>query len=170
MLSGGKMTKTQKILIIALSAAVGIVLQIVESMFDVFSVPGGKLGLANIATLVDLFLLGGKSATAVAILRSFLGCMLYGGVPAMPYSVSGAVLSALCMWVVKNRFYPKVGPVGISVLGAVTHNAAQIAVAAGVFWNLHLFSYLPVLVIMGTVGGVVTGFGAKAFLNKVGIE
>ena len=169
-LSTDKMTGSKKLIIMALCIAIGIVLQIVESMLDIFAVPGGKIGLANIATLIDMFILGGANAAAVSILRSFLGCLLYGGVPAMPYSVSGAVLSALCMWLLKAALYPKMSTVGISVVGAFVHNAAQIAVAAVIFQNGYLFTYLPVLALVGIAGGLATGFGAKVFLNKVGIS
>ncbi len=161
--------ESKKIVITALMVSVGIVLQIVESMFDIFAVPGGKLGLSNVATLVDIFILGGGNGVLVAFLRSFLGCILYGGVPAMPYSVCGAVFSALCMWGLKSAFYPKLSHVGISVLGAFVHNTAQIAVAVAIFKSTSLLSYLPVLVIIGTIGGAATGYGAKIFCQKAGI-
>ena len=67
------------------------IVQIAESMFDIFVVPGGKIGLANIATLLGIFIFGGANGTVIAFLRALLGCILYGGVPAMPYSISGAV-------------------------------------------------------------------------------
>ena len=165
-----KMTNGSKIIITALMVSVGIVLQIVESMFDVFAVPGGKLGLSNMATLIDIFILGGGNGVLVAFLRSLLGCILYGGVPAMPYSISGAVLSALCMWGLKSAFYPKLSQIGISVMGAFVHNTAQILVAVIIFKSTSLLSYLPVLVIIGTLGGVATGYGAKIFCQKAGLS
>ena len=164
-----KMTGIKKTVITALLVCIGIVLQIAESMFDVFIVPGGKIGLANIATLIGIFIFGGANGTVIAFLRALLGCILYGGVPSMPYSISGAVLSALCMWGAKEVFYPKLSCVGISVIGAFVHNVAQIAVATVVFESAKLFTYLPVLVIIGTFGGILTGVGTKAFLRKTGL-
>lgn len=164
-----KMTAAEKTVVTALLVCVGIVLQIAESMFDIFSVPGGKMGLANIATLICLFIFGGGRGVLVAFLRALLGCMLYGGVPAMPYSINGAVISALCMWGLKTFFYPKLSQIGISVIGAFAHNAAQITVAAVIFSNMKLFSYLPVLTVIGTAGGIVTGVGARAFCIKTGL-
>ncbi len=165
-----QMTSSRRIVTIALLVCIGVVLQITESMFSVFSVPGGKIGLANISAIICLFLLGGKNSVLVAFLRSLLGCLLYGGVMAMPYSVSGAVLSALCMWGLKSAFYPKLSKIGISVLGAFVYNLAQIAVAVLIFKSLSLFSYLPVLIIIGTIGGAVTGFGAEIFCKKTGLD
>ncbi len=165
-----KMTPIRKTVIMAFLVCVGIVLQLVESMFDIFIVPGGKVGLANIASVICLFIFGGANSVMVAFLRAVLGCLLYGGVMAMPYSVGGAVLSALCMWGLKAWLYPRLSQIGISVLGAFAHNTAQILVAVAIFKNVRLFTYLPVLIIIGTVGGVVTGIGAKYFCKKTGIE
>ncbi len=170
MFDKSQMTPARKTVIIALLTAVGIVLQIAESMFNVLAVPGGKIGLANISALLCLFIIGGKSSVLVALLRSFLGCILYGGVMAMPYSVGGAVLSALCMWAVKRAFYPKLGFAGISVLGAFVYNLAQIIVAVIIFKSVSLFSYLPVLTVIGTAGGVVTGASAMIFCKKTGLD
>lgn len=165
-----EITGVKKTVITALLVCIGIVLQIAESMFDIFVVPGGKIGLANIATLLGIFIFGGANGTVIAFLRALLGCILYGGVPAIPYSISGAVLSALCMWGLKEAFYPRLSCVGISVLGAFVHNAAQIAVAVVIFQSAKLFTYLPVLVIIGTLGGILTGVGAKVFLRKTGYK
>ncbi len=161
---------SRRIVVIALLTCIGIVLQIVEGMFDIFLVPGGKIGLANISALICLFILDGKSSVLVAFLRSFLGCLLYGGVPAMPYSMGGAILSAVAMWGLKAAFYPKLSQIGISMLGAFVHNAMQIIVAVIIFKSVKLFSYLPVLVLIGTIGGIVTGVGAKIFCKKIGID
>lgn len=165
-----KMTRTRKIAIAALLVSIGTVLQIVENMFDFFTVPGGKIGLSNIATLLCLFIFGGKESVLVAFLRAVLGSMLYGGAAALPYSLCGAVLSALCMWGLKAAFFPRLGQIGISVLGAAVHNAAQVAVAAVIMGSLKIFSYLGVLLICGTLGGIVTGAGALAFCKKAGID
>ncbi len=164
-----KMTEAKKTVITALLVCVGIVLQIAEGMFDIFVVPGGKIGLANVATLLGIFIFGGARGTVIAFLRALLGCILYGGVPAMPYSISGAVLSALCMWGLKKAFYPRLSCIGISALGAFVHNGAQIVVAAVIFQSAKLFTYLPVLVIIGTLGGILTGIGTKVFLRKTGL-
>lgn len=164
-----KMTTAKKLVITALMISLGTTLQVIESMFNVFAVPGGKIGLANIVTVIDIFLLGGMNGTVVAILRGFLGAVLYGGISAMPYSVCGAMFSALVMWGGKKAFYPKLGVVGISVIGAFFHNLAQVTVASLIFKSPYLFMYLPVLTIVGTIGGILTGLGAQLFCKKTGL-
>ncbi len=164
-----KKISAKKITVLSLMISVGIVLQIAEGMLSAFIIPGGKLGFANIATVWTLFYLGGGGSILVALLRSTLGCFLYGGVSAIPYSVGGAVISALFMWLFKKLFYPKLSEVGISVVGAFFHNLTQIIVASVIFGSLSLFSYLPVLTILGCIGGVISGYGAKIFCHKTGL-
>ncbi|MBE7011447.1 MAG: Gx transporter family protein [Ruminococcaceae bacterium] len=164
-----KMTASKKLVITAFLVSVGMVLQIVEGMLDVFIVPGGKLGVANIVSLVDLFMLGGPNSIGVAAMRGFLGSMVYGGVSTLPYSLGGAVVSAVAMWIVKAAFYPKLSLVGISVIGAFFHNLTQIVVAIVVFGSFGLLCYLPVLTIVGTIGGVLTGYLAQLFCRKAGL-
>ncbi len=164
-----KSLNTKKITYLALMVSIGIVLQIAEGMFDAFIVPGGKLGIANIVTVSAMFYLGSLEGVLVALIRSILGCILYGGISAMPYSVGGAVVSAIAMCTAKKLFYPRLSIVGLSVIGAFFHNLTQIAVASLIFDSLSLFTYLPVLTILGCIGGVITGYGAKIFCQKTGL-
>ena len=164
-----KLNASKKLVITAFLVALGIVLQIVEGMFNVFSVPGGKLGIANIVSLVDLFLFSGGNAVTVAFIRAVLGSFLYGGINTLPYSLCGAIFATYAMWGAKVAFYPKLSIVGISVVGAFFHNLAQIVVATVVFGSANLFYYLPVLTIVGTIGGVVTGYVAQLFCKKTGL-
>ena len=49
----------KKIGIMAMFVAIGLVLQYAESRFLVLSVPGGKLGLANVVSIINIFMFGG---------------------------------------------------------------------------------------------------------------
>lgn len=162
-----KRVSTKKFLIAALCVAAGITFQIAESAFDFFAVPGGKIGLANIITVVSIYLLGWKYATVIAAMRALLGCLLYGGVGAVPYSFCGAVLSALCMAIVHKIAGSSISAVGISVLGAAVSSAAQVAVGAVIFSSFYLFTYLPVILLISLAGGICTGFGAKIILDRM---
>ena len=146
--------------------AFGIVLQIADGFIS-FGVPGGKLGLANVITVINVFLFGGINAAVVSSLRAFLGCILSGAVSAVPYSVSGAAASAAAMALMKRCFYPKVS---ISVTGACVHNLAQIAVACVIFENTAIISYGTVLILIGIVSGIITGIVAKQLNEKLGLK
>ena len=154
------------LILLAMFVSIGILLQIVESRLNVIpTIPGGKLGLANIMTLASVNILGPYSALAVSVVRAVLGCILYGGLPALPYSLSGAVLSALTMILSIRKLSSEFTVIGVGVIGAVSHNVAQISVAYLIFGSGYIFTYLPILVIIAVISGTFTGYCGK-LLNK----
>lgn len=158
---------SQKIGLMAVFIATGLVLQYVENQILVTPVPGGKLGLSNIVTIINIFVFGGRNSILIAALRSFLGSVMMGGVISAIYSVSGAVLSTVFMWLIKNYFYPRVSIVGISVAGAAVHNITQLLVAAVTYKSIYVFSYLPLLMIIALVSGTLTGYCASLFAKRI---
>lgn len=162
-----KMTSTKKIGIMAVFVSVGLVLQIVEDRIFVSPVPGGKLGLANVVTIVNIFMFGGANATAISGIRAFLGALLSGTAMAIPYSIAGAVASVVAMWMVKRFFYPRVSMVGMSVVGAVFHNAAQLVVASFFYGSVYVYSYFSGLLMLALISGTVTGYAASVFAKRV---
>ncbi len=156
----------RELCIFALFISLGLVLQYVESFFTVIPVPGGKIGLANIVSIVNIFMFGGGNALVITTIRAFVGAILTGGVSAVPYSVCGAVVSVLLMWVFKKLFYPKMSIIGISVIGAAGHNTAQLCVAGIFFSSGYIFSYLAPMLAVAILGGAVTGYTAKLFMQR----
>ncbi len=89
---------------------------------------------------------------------------------AIPYSVSGAVMSTLVMWLAGKYAGKYISCVGQGVLGAVAHNTAQVMVAALIFNTGYIWTYLPVLVIIGTLSGAAVGYAAGCVLRKTRIS
>ena len=83
----------------------------------------------------------------------------------MVYSISGALFSILIMSIVSR--FDRIGTLGISVAGAVSHNIAQCAVASILLQNTSVFRYLPVLLISGVIAGIITGIISSIVLDKV---
>lgn len=156
---------TKDFILMCMFVAVGIVLQTVDNMIMFGSVPGGKLGLSNIVTLLNIFILGGNNALLISVMRAFLGSLLFGGVSALPYSVGGAFFSTVAMIYFKNKFYPELSEIGLSIIGAATHNFVQVVVAAIIMSSLKILSYISVLMLVSVAAGFVTGFQVK-YLNK----
>ncbi len=151
----------KKLVFLAMLTALGIALQLFESLIPfAVNLPGGKLGLANIAVLLVLYVCGVREAFVVAILRSVLGALLFGGVVGLLYSVSGALLS-LAVMLLARRYLTALSIVGVSVLGACAHSTAQVCVASVLLSSVLLYTYLPALLIVAAVCGVFTGLAAK---------
>ena len=122
--------------------------------------PGVKLGLANIVTLLALFFLGGRTAATVLVLRCFLGSVFGGGVTALAFSLTGGLLALGAMWAARRL--PFLSVYGVSILGAAAHNIGQIFAAMAVLKSYTVVSYLPFLLIVSIATGLLTGAAASA--------
>ena len=136
--------------------ALAFVLSYVEALVPFsLGIPGVKLGLANLVTLVALYLLPAPGAATVALCRIVLAGFTFGSMSSMLYALCGGVLSFFVMWLCKKL--PVFSPVGVSVAGGVAHNIGQLACAIVVMQTVGLSWYLPVLLLSGTVAGAVIG-------------
>lgn len=160
---------TKKMVRLAMLISVGLALHIIESMipnpFTAFA-PGAKLGLANIIGLITLAIYGVKYAVAVNVLRSFIGGLASGAVISMMYSMAGALVSTLLMWVVYKFFKKYFSLIGVSVFGAIGHNIAQLTVASFIIKNPKIFAYLPILMLTSIFTGIFIGITANYTLSK----
>ncbi len=159
------MKKTKRISISALCVALAFVLSYFESLIPLnFGVPGIKLGLANIVVLTALYLLPKSDAFVISFIRILLSGLLFSGAFSLAYSFAGGLLSFCVMLLLKNS--KKISMLGVSVLGAVSHNVAQIIVAIIIMESKSIAYYLPVLLISATVSGVVVGILSAVVFSR----
>ena len=163
------MHNTRRLVLLALFIAMASVLHVVESWLPLpLPVPGIKLGLANIISLIVIVMFGWRDAIYVAILRVFLAS-LFGGIflgPAFAMSLSGAIGSIALMAYAYHHWHPALSVVGISIIGAVIHNVVQITVAAMLVSSVTLVWYLPYLILFALPTGFVTGMTTHYFFTK----
>lgn len=146
--------------------ALALVAGYVERLIPInLGVPGVKLGLANIVTMVLLYTVGVKAAVCITGSRIILSGILFGSGFAMVYSAAGAALSILIMVLLKKT--KRFSSVGVSVAGGVFHNIGQILVAIAVLETGSLVYYLPVLVLSGLVAGVVIGILSGLMIRRM---
>ncbi|MGN0435144.1 MAG: Gx transporter family protein [Wujia sp.] len=158
-MKGNKLTAICGVLI-----ALSLVLSYLESFLPVFTaVPGIKLGLANIVTIISLYRLGIKPTVMISLGRILLAGILFGNPMVIIYSLAGAAFSILVMCVVRVIGFFSVS--GVSICGAVAHNLGQLIVAAIVLENANIMYYMAVLAISGTVAGVIIGI-LSAYIMK----
>lgn len=127
-------------------------------------VPGVKLGLANIITLVVLKTYSKKDAFIVLLARILLSTMLFGQAMSFFYSLAGGVCCFLAMCLIDHLLQGHFLYL-TSVTGAIFHNLGQIAIA----WLLTsvpgVLAYLPFLLISGIITGLFTGLCAQFSLR-----
>lgn len=146
--------------------ALAFLLSYIETLIPInLGVPGVKLGLANLSSIVSLYLMGAGAAAAIALVRIVLVGFTFGNLSMMLYSLAGAALSLFLM--VLFRRLEWFGTVGVSILGGAGHNIGQLLVAALVVENASLFYYLPVLLAAGTVAGALIGILGGILVNRL---
>lgn len=165
------MSKTKKLLLIAVLSGAGAVLSILEGMLPVITaIPGGKLGIANIVTLTALYVMGSVPAIAVSVVRTIVASVLYGGFNAFMYSFSGAVFSTLVMILLKKALGRKISIVGVSVSGAASNNVAQVFVAWCLIHSSSLWFYLSGLLALSVVFGICSGLCAGECIKRLNFK
>lgn len=157
---------TKKIATFGVFVALAFIFSYIESLIPFhFAVPGMKLGLANIVVLVALYQLGAKEAFVLSIIRVALVGFTFGNMYSLIYSLAGGLLSYVMMLLVKKTKFFSI--VGVSVVGALSHNIGQILVAMCVLETKALITYLPALMVMGAVTGVIIGILGSEIVKRV---
>lgn len=161
----------KKITHMSLLAAVALILNIIESgLPGPIPIPGVRLGLANIITVVAVYRFKPYEAVILVTVRVVLGALFAGGMSAFFFSAGGAAFCLCGMLVFKHLFSGKDALKYIplcSVLGAMMHNIGQIAVAMLIMRSMGVLAYLPVLIVSGSVAGLFTGLCARAVENRL---
>ena len=161
------MGKTRTITQSAILITVALALSYTERYIPlqlVIPLPGVKLGLANVVTLVALYLLGWKKTLPIVLVRCVLGA-LFGSLTGLLFSLTGGLLSLGVMALCKRL--PMFSVFGISVLGAAAHNIGQILAAMGLMGSVYVAAYLPYLLLIGICTGLATGAACAGILRTL---
>ena len=160
--------KSSKMVLLALSITLAMILSFIESQLPAFvAIPGVKMGLANIVVVFVLYKLGWKEAILISLCRVFLVSLLFGNAAALFYSIAGAVVSFLGMLLLKNC---KVfSYIAVCVAGGVLHNMGQIGMACLLLGTTMLKYYIPFLVLSGTLAGIVIGILSAIMVKRVNL-
>lgn len=163
------MTKTQKIVYLALFVTLATALGVIEAALpNPFPLPGVKLGLANIVTIQVLYLYRFRDGLTISLLRVLFTSLLVGTFLSVGFylSLSGALLSTLIMALL-FRYVPVLSIMGVSIAGAVAHNVGQLITASFLIQTGYIFYYLPVLLLSAIPTGLVTGYIARLLLQQL---
>ena len=161
------MRKTKKLVFMALLTAIALTIFVIENQIPApVPIPGVKLGLANIITLVTMLLLGKKEAGAVLLMRVVMGAMFAGSPSTLLFSAAGGLLAYLAMCLTVSRFDERQLWI-VSALAALAHNAGQLGTCALVVKTPGILAYAPILAVSGVITGVFTGFAAMDLVRAL---
>ena len=161
-----QLRNSTKVAYTAVLATLALIFSYIESLIPVNAyVPGIKLGLANVVSVVAIYLLSPVYAYMIVFIRTILSGFLFGNLFSIIYSLMGGILSVIVMSFLKKT--DKFSIIGISVAGGVFHNIGQLIVAIFAVSQLKLYYYGPVLIISGIMMGIIVGVLSLIIIKRV---
>jgi heptaprenyl diphosphate synthase len=155
---------------IAILSAYALALHGFESLLP-SPIPWLKFGLANIITLVALILYGFRTALMVTLIRVVLASIFIGTFlgPAFILSAGGGIASIAAMGISLRLFRTLFGPVGLSLIGALFHNLAQLFLAYFLFIRRFEAVLLisPLILLAGSLTGVINGLVSDILIKNL---
>ena len=151
---------------LGLLLAFSLILSYIEVLLPLQTgIPGMKLGLANLAVLLCLYLFGAREALLLTITKAVISGFLFGSFSMIIYSVAGAVFSFCAMALMKKC--DKVHIPIVSAVGGVMHNTGQLLVAYLTVQTYGVLYYIPFLLIAGLITGILIGMAASLLLPYI---
>ena len=145
---------TKRLATDAMFLTLALVVSYIEVLIPVpVGIPGVKLGLANGVIMVLLFFTTWTRTLEISVIRVVLAGFLFGNPMTIAYSLAGGILSLVIM--------------GLSVGGGVAHNIGQLSVAVFLMENTKIYYYAPVLLITGTIAGIIIGVLSGVLVKKI---
>jgi len=158
---------------IALLAGYAIALHGFERLLPT-PVPWLRIGLANIITLIALLLYGIRPAILITLIRVTVVSLFSGTFlgPAFMLSLGGGITSALAMGLVFSVWPRLFSPVGLSIIGAFSHNVTQLVLAYFLFvQRIEAIALItPPILLLGTLTGTVNGFVSDILIRNLKIS
>jgi len=161
--------RTGKLSRLAVLLALATAIHSLESLIP-FTVGGFRFGFANIIGLATLYIFGCKDAALLTIGRILLGGLISGqfGSPGFLLASAGGIGSIIVMggayWLA-GRYLSEIG---VSVLGAVSHNMVQLWVAyLMLVKNESILLLAPIMIIAAIGTGIINGLAGKILIKRM---
>lgn len=152
------MKKTYQLTTSAMLCACAILLHMLESLIPLpVAIPFFRLGFANIAGMIALYLYGGKMMLVVNLVRVFVATLFRGTLFSTGFylSLSGVLLSSV---VAILAYRSKIFTVyGTSMLAGVFHALGQIIVITILYQQFFMAALLPLLNLASLCSGYLIG-------------
>lgn len=162
------MKRVQKLTLFAMLCALAIVFHYVESMVVIpLPVPGFRLGLANILSLIALYYFDARALFTIGIVRVLFASLLSGMLFATSFwlALAGMLLSALTMTIARRCSCFSI--YGVSVLGSAAHCVAQVMVVTWIYQQFFMQALLPILVALSIPTGLLIAMLADQVLKRL---
>lgn len=159
-------SRTARLVTSSLFVTLALIFSYLEFVLPLFpTLPGVKLGIANLVILVCLYELGTGYSITINFIRIIISGLLFTGLFATLYSFAGAIIAMIFMIGLKKT--GKFSIVGVSLVGAFGHSLGQIIIATILVNKASMFYYYPVLLFSSIATGVIMGFLAYWLVDRL---
>lgn len=159
--------KTRELTIGSMLCACAIILHMLESMIPLpIGIPFFRLGFANIAGLIALYLYGPKMTFSVNFIRVFFASLLRGTLFSTGFylSLSGVFCATVIACIV---YRSKIFTVyGISMLSGVFHAVGQMIAVTFIYQQFFMSALLPMLNLAALASGYLIGMLSDQVLKR----
>lgn len=162
-----ELEQVRRRVLLALFVALAVALHTVEVLLP-NPIPWFRIGLANILALAALFSYGIQALWIVSISRILIGSLLLGSLfsPGFLLSLGGGIVANTLMSIGYKLWQGRIGPVGVSVLGALGHVTGQLLIAwLVVIRHPSIWMLLPFFLLFALISGIVNGLAADYLLG-----
>lgn len=164
-----ELEQVRRRVLLALFVALAVALHTVEVLLP-NPVPWFRIGLANILALTALFSYGIEALWIVSISRIVIGSLLLGSLfsPGFLLSMGGGLVATTLMSLSFRLWQGKIGPVGVSVVGALGHVTGQLLIAwLVVIRHPSIWMLLPFFLLFAMISGIINGLAADYLLESL---
>ena len=159
--------RSRTLAVYALLLAAALILSYIEALLPPLGI--FRLGLANIAVTLGVYIKSKRCGLVVMFCRVFITSLLFGSVTTFAFSLLGGLLA----WLIAISLVPlykkeKITLAGISVLCAASHNIGQVIAACILLSTTAPISMLCWLLLAAIPAGLLTGIASQIIINRIG--
>jgi heptaprenyl diphosphate synthase len=126
-----------------------------------------RIGLANIVSLLSIYMFGAIPTMLIVIIRCLITFAFGGNLTGFLFSLAGGLLALVVMLLLRN--WKAFSLFGVSMGGAAAHTVGQILIAAMLVRSFYVLTYLPVLLLVSIVTGLLIAALAIPVYKAIGM-
>ncbi len=164
------MKSVKKLTLLALFTTIALIIFVIESAIPpIVPIPGVKLGLANIVTLLLIVNRMPKEAAVVLLMRIFLASIFAGQMMSFFFSLLGGIFCLIAM-TLSNRLLRGQFIWFTSIIGAIFHNAGQLLAAIITLQSIYVIYYGPLLLVSAVITCFFTGMCVHFLKDRIPMD
>lgn len=159
------LNQTRRLTRLSILITFALILSYIETLIPAMPIPGAKIGLANIISLIALISMSYVDALIIIVSRTTLSALLFTSFSALLYAMPAGVVSLTVMLIVLKLVKDKQAFITVSLVGALAHNLTQLFVAVIILKTFSMAYLLPWMIILAIPTGLSIGILAKYIMR-----